>query len=162
AELNGATGSAPVDTNGYGNGAKAKIKALEAGTKAPVGANGEQVFLGWKSSADGKIYYPGDSITVPEGGVTLTAQWGDPQSTTKVIYNANGGTIKGEAIFTDTGLVINGVYTVIAEKPTRTNYTFPGWKLADGAIVQPGADPGGCGWRRRSQYPDGPVEAVRV
>lgn len=56
-----------------------------------------------------------------------------------MIYDADGGTIKGEAIFTDTGRVINGVYTVIAEKPTRTNYTFLGWLLADGkTLVQPG------------------------
>lgn len=56
-----------------------------------------------------------------------------------MIYDADGGTIKGKATFTDTGLVINGVYTVIAEKPTRTNYTFLGWLLADGkTLVQPG------------------------
>ena len=126
-------GSAVSDPLVYAAGAKAEVQAQPA--TGPV----NKLFLGWKSSADGKIYYPGDSITVPEGGVTLTAQWGDPQSTTKVIYNANGGTIKEEATFIDTGLVINGVYTVIAEKPTRTNYTFLGWLLADGkTLVQPG------------------------
>ncbi|MEI3348501.1 MAG: InlB B-repeat-containing protein [Dysosmobacter sp.] len=126
-------GSAVSDPLVYAAGAKAEVQAQPA--TGPV----NKLFLGWKSSADGKIYYPGDSITVPEGGVTLTAQWGDPQSTTKVIYNANGGTIKGGTTFTDTGLVINGVYTVIAEKPTRTNYTFLGWLLADGkTLVQPG------------------------
>ena len=76
-------GSAVSDPLVYAAGAKAEVQVQPA--TGPV----NKLFLGWKSSADGKIYYPGDSITVPEGGVTLTAQWGDPQSTTKAIYNAN-------------------------------------------------------------------------
>ena len=54
-----------------------------------------------------------------------------------MIYNANGGTIKEEATFIDTGLVINGVYKVIEEAHSHQLYlpglAAGGWKDARAA-----------------------------
>lgn len=90
-------------------------------------------FKGWKNSVDGKIYQPGDKFTVINHTV-LTAQWQINKYT--VSYNLNGGS----GSFSSVEQNYNTSFTVSSTKPTRTGYTFAGWKQSDtGTTIQPGS-----------------------
>ena len=69
------SGTEPVDTNSYSIGAR--VRTAQPNGLVPPGG---QVFLGWKNSADGKTYFPGELITL-SGNTTLTAVYGSGQIT---------------------------------------------------------------------------------
>ena len=103
-DLNGGSGSVPSDSTWYYENAGIPVASAD-GITAPAG----KVFIGWKSSGDGKIYYPNstapmipntaaDTVTTSAmaenasrtgAGMTLTAQWGDIPSTTQLTYDFN-------------------------------------------------------------------------
>ena len=88
-------------------------------------------FTGWLGS-DGHTYQPGEPVTYPDGGLTLTAQW--KASRADLTYDPNGGT--GDPA--DQPGTVGGEQTVSGVKPTRTGYTFTGWKAPDGSVKQGG------------------------
>ena len=132
------SGTVPVDSNTYTDGAKAPA-ALNNGLTAPTG----EVFIGWKSSSDNKVYYPGSLVQISNANVTLTAQWAKKAATTKLIYDYNGGIDSNNN--TQSSVITsleNSRITAAANGSTRTGYTFDSWNTkADGTgtKVQPGS-----------------------
>ena len=68
-ELGEASGTAPIDTEAYAGGSQAQIMAYDSSVVAPPTG---KVFIGWRSSVDSKIYYPGSTIAISQN-TTLTA-----------------------------------------------------------------------------------------
>lgn len=115
---NGVTGSV-TDTEKYAKGAEATVMSNSF-------KNGDMVFLGWNTKADGTgtTYYPNSTVKIT-GDVTLYAQWGDKASTVQLTYKANGGK---EADIVRNNLLNNEQVTLLgADTFTRTGYTLTGW-----------------------------------
>lgn len=96
--------------------------------------NGDMVFLGWNTKADGTgtTYYPNGTIKVT-GNMDLYAQWGDKASTVSVTYHSNFGTDRTYV----TDAEVNNARITVADYttlglPARTGYTFAGWKNNEG------------------------------
>ncbi|MCI6756536.1 MAG: InlB B-repeat-containing protein [Lachnospiraceae bacterium] len=83
-DLNGGSGTCPSDDKKYYENAGVTVASAN-GIAAPEG----KVFLGWKSSGDGRLYYPNASAPMAFGGMTLTAQWGEQEKTTQLTYDFN-------------------------------------------------------------------------
>ncbi|PWJ47224.1 DUF7507 domain-containing protein, partial [Faecalicatena contorta] len=132
------SGTVPVDSNTYTDGAKAPA-APNNGLTAPAG----EVFIGWKSSSDNKVYYPGSLVRISNANVTLTAQWAKKAATTKLIYDYNGGIdLNNNTQSPVITSLENSRITAAANGSTRTGYTFDSWNTkADGTgmKVQPGS-----------------------
>lgn len=122
ANATGATGSV-TDTEKYAKGAEATVMSNSF-------KNGDMVFLGWNTAADGKgeTYYPNGTVEIT-GNVTLYAQWGDKASTVTVTYHSNFDTDQTKTV---KDIANNGQITVAAYDNTlglsaREGYTFAGW-----------------------------------
>lgn len=96
--------------------------------------NGDMVFLGWNTKADGTgtTYYPNGTIKVTDN-MDLYARWGDVASTVTVTYHSNFGT--DQTYVTDAE--VNNARITVADYttlglPARTGYTFAGWKNNEG------------------------------
>ena len=127
ANATGATGSV-TDTEKYAKGAEATVMSNSF-------KNGDMVFLGWNTKADGTgtTYYPNGTIKVT-GNMDLYARWGDKASTVSVTYHSNFAPDQTKTV---NGIANNGQITVAAYDntlglPARTGYTFAGWKDNEG------------------------------
>ena len=124
---NGGTGSV-TDTEKYAKGAEATVMSNSF-------KNGDMVFLGWNTKADGtgKTYYPNSTVEIT-GDVTLYAQWGDKASTVSVTYHSNFGTdvAQSAAAVANNSKITVEAYNAL-NLPERTGYSFVGWNTeADG------------------------------
>lgn len=127
ANATGATGSV-TDTEKYAKGAEATVMSNSF-------KNGDMVFLGWNTKADGTgtTYYPNGTIKVT-GNMDLYARWGRRSSTVTVTYHSNFGTDRTYV----TDAEVNNARITVADYttlglPARTGYTFAGWNTeADG------------------------------
>ena len=122
---NGGTGSM-TDNEKYAKGAKATVKSNSF-------RNGDMVFLGWNTKADGTgtTYYPNSTVEITDN-VTLYARWGGKDSTVTLTYNANYGT--SPAIKVKTYANNELVQLEAANLFTRPDYEFTGWNTkADGS-----------------------------
>ena len=126
ANATGATGSV-TDTEKYAKGAEATVMSNSF-------KNGDMVFLGWNTKADGTgtTYYPNGTIKVT-GNMDLYARWGRRSSTVTVTYHSNFGT--DQTYVTDAE--VNNARITVADYttlglPARTGYTFAGWKNNEG------------------------------
>lgn len=98
--------------------------------------NGDMVFLGWNTKADGTgtTYYPNGTIKVTDN-MDLYARWGDVASTVQLTYHSNFAPDQTKTV---NGIANNGQITVAAYDNTlgllaREGYTFAGWNTeADG------------------------------
>jgi uncharacterized repeat protein (TIGR02543 family) len=81
------------------------------------------VFGSWNTSEDGTgtSYLPGQTITMPVGGLSLYAQWAEKTFT--ITYFLNGGTTSSS--LTATASYGSGVMLLSA--PTRADFDFVGW-----------------------------------
>lgn len=127
ANATGATGSV-TDTEKYAKGAEATVMSNSF-------KNGDMVFLGWNTAADGKgeTYYPNGTVEIT-GNVTLYAQWGDKASTVTVTYHSNFGTdvAQSAAAVANNSKITVEAYNAL-NLPERTGYSFVGWNTeADG------------------------------
>ncbi|MDE7395673.1 MAG: InlB B-repeat-containing protein, partial [Clostridiales bacterium] len=90
--------------------------------------NGEQVFIGWNTEADGSgATIDAGTLTVDlgEGAVTAYAQWasdGDMVRTVSYDLNYDGA----NNTISDKKVVVGGTIAVLPA-PTRTGYTLEGW-----------------------------------
>lgn len=117
-----------ADNTKYAEGAKATVKSNSF-------RNGDMVFLGWNTKADGTgtTYYPNSTVEITDN-VTLYARWGGKDSTVTLTYNANYGT--SPAIKVKTYANNELVQLEAANLFTRTGYQFTGWNTkADGKGV---------------------------
>ena len=109
----------PTDDNRYEAGESVKIPE---GTPEKTGAR----FDGWTSDPtdpDAPVYQPGDTVTVTEGGVTLTAVWTDVYT---VEYDPNGGSDEPK----DDNKYENGAEVKVpSDIPTKTGFEFKGWSI---------------------------------
>ena len=86
-------------------------------------------------NADGSLFnYP--NFTSEVNGLTVTNTYHAPEVKYTVTYKAGSPTARG-TMADDTD--VRGTYTVKANGFTNDGYTFKGWKLDNGSIVQPGA-----------------------
>ena len=128
ANATGATGSV-TDTEKYAKGAEATVMSNSF-------RNGDMVFLGWNTKADGTgtTYYPNGTIKVTDN-MDLYARWGDVASTVQLTYHSNFAPDQTKTV---NGIANNGQITVAAYDNTlgllaREGYTFAGWNTeADG------------------------------
>lgn len=97
-------------------------------------SNGDMVFLGWNTKADGTgtTYYPNGTIKVTDN-MDLYARWGRRSSTVTVTYHSNFGTDRTYV----TDAEVNNARITVADYttlglPARTGYTFAGWKNNEG------------------------------
>ena len=137
ANATGATGSV-TDTEKYAKGAEATVMSNSF-------KNGDMVFLGWNTKADGTgtTYYPNGTIKVT-GNMDLYARWGDKASTVSVTYHSNFGTdvAQSAAAVANNSKITVADYTTLG-LPARTGYTFAGWNTKDdgtGTRFAAGAD----------------------
>ena len=110
-DANGGEGEVPADEH-YNAGDVVEIPEIELTRE-------HYSFTGWADD-EGNVYQPGDSLTIPEGDVTLTAQWKGEEHT--VVFNDGQGNTLGE--FT----AEHGSTTPTVETPTREGYRFTGWE----------------------------------
>ena len=83
------------------------------------------VFLGWFDEAGSR--YDASTVYSTADGVTLTARWGQEDSTFTITLNANGGKVEPSAL-----AVVYGQAVGALPVPTREGYTFGGWYDKDG------------------------------
>ena len=131
---NGGTGTMDPLYADYGS----SLVVPDCGFTAPDGYE----FDGWLGS-DGNTYAPGDEIPMPDGGITLTAQWKTSQiieTMVLITFDPNGGTLP--AGFVNSVIKFKGdMFTIPTDIPAYTGYTFMGWsRSTDGTTVvnQPG------------------------
>lgn len=129
--LNGGSGIAPDDRNQYYENA-----GVTAASAARIQAPEGKVFLGWKCSADGQIYYPNAAVPMAFNGMTLTAQWGDVDKTTSLTYDFNFKTFgiadNGVSSKTVNALKNNSkidLQDISAFRNAPAGYIFKGWYL---------------------------------
>lgn len=132
ANATGATGSV-TDTEKYAKGAEATVMSNSF-------RNGDMVFLGWNTKADGTgtTYYPNGTIMVTDD-MDLYARWGRRSSTVSVTYHSNFAPDQTKTV---NGIANNGQITVAAYDntlglPARTGYTFAGWTTAADGTGRP-------------------------
>jgi len=118
-DANGAdSGSVPVDSTGYLDGAKVVISDNTGSLSKSA-----YTFAGWNTSADGSgtTYTGGTTLTMGAGNVSLYAVWA--QNTHIITFNANGGTGTMAA-----QRVAEGAAAVLLSSSfNRTGYSFAGW-----------------------------------
>ncbi|MBN1601037.1 MAG: InlB B-repeat-containing protein [Chitinispirillaceae bacterium] len=121
---NGATGSVPVDINGYAPGSTVTVKG---NTGTPPLAKTGHTFNGWTTTADGsgKVYKTSgsDTLTMPSSPLTLYAKW--VVDTFKVTF-----IVTGTEVFTSQKIAFNSTATAPAQVPVRTGFAFDGWYSA--------------------------------
>jgi hypothetical protein len=121
-DANGGSGTVPIDTHGYPEGASAIV--LSHG--AALSKTG-YLFAGWNTSTDGKgaTYAPGSAFTMGNADATLFAQWVLP--TWRVLYDANGGSGTPPA---DDGHYLPGATATALGNTTGMTlggFSFAGW-----------------------------------
>ena len=135
-DANGGTGTV-TDKMHYYENAQAQVASAD-GLTAPDG----KVFIGWKSSVDNAIYYPGSLIKIGTSNIIFKAQWADKAATTKLVYDFNGGIdSEGNKASVVETLLENGQVAVANYVVSRSDYVFIGWNTAKdgtGAMVQAG------------------------
>ena len=97
------------------------------------------VLNSWNTAADGSgdSYQPGDSVTIPEGGMTLYAQWSDDEMVMRYNYNYTGA--PGGGVFRSvSNIPKNSQTTLLSDIPTRPSvlgihFVFRGWATSAGA-----------------------------
>ena len=117
-------GNAPTDSTQYSSGDTVTISST-----VPTRTN--YIFAGWTSSAFSGTKQAGETFTMPENNVTLTASWTATYSVTYV----DG--VDGEEISmpSNSNRFKEGVtFTISSYIPTRTGYTFAGWSTTSGAF----------------------------
>lgn len=117
-----------VAADGEDYAAQTVIEGSEVTAKAAPSRDG-YVFKGWNTQADGQgtAYAAGAVFAVSEADVTLYAQWEE------IVYYTVTYTdgVDGTTIFADqvySGLVSGDKTPAFGGTPTRSGYTFKGWK----------------------------------
>lgn len=129
------TANIGYDLNG-GEGNLPKGDALPPGAEYAVASgegltNGDMVFAGWNTKADGSgAYYPYPSKMVVDGHATLYAMWRDAQAQMYTVnFDLNGGdppAPQSQSVYENSPLIE-------PDEPDREGYAFVGWnKSADG------------------------------
>jgi uncharacterized protein (TIGR02145 family)/uncharacterized repeat protein (TIGR02543 family) len=116
------SGTVPVDTNKYTNGATVTVLD-NTGSLTKTGYS----FSGWNtnSSGTGTDRTPGSTFTMGSGNVTLHAKWAVNKYTVK--FNSRGGSA------VDSQRVDYATPAITPTPPTKTSYVFAGW-YSDSAL----------------------------
>lgn len=125
--VNGGSGTAPVDSNGYSKGESATLFA-PSGITAPAGKS----FIGWSqnSAATTASFKPGDSVTLNES-ITLYAIWGSAKTYTVTCYDFNGNNGKSQTVLEGQKIKLPSL-TEIGLSLTNSANKFAGWAGATG------------------------------
>lgn len=122
------SGTVKTDIKTYSSGAKVKVDSVDRNWKAPENSDG---FICWntKKNGSGTNIYPNDEYEMPDGNVTLYAQWA-PVRTTTLTYDYNHGVDKDNNTKTTVNILVPNDETEVADfngKITRDGYEFIGW-----------------------------------
>jgi uncharacterized repeat protein (TIGR02543 family) len=122
-DLDGGSGTVPIDSNLYLQGQTVTISTAAATGFTKSGSS----FAGWSDGTN--IRAPGATFAMPAGNVTLTAVWNTVYSIT---YYLGGGTnhANNPSAFTQDS-------SVSLSPATRNGYTFGGWYADDGFTGSP-------------------------
>lgn len=123
-----------VDTvsDGAADAVETEVGTWVTVKEAPTAVDGK-TFKGWKSNIGGTVYQPGDKFQMPATDVTLTAVWEEivPAVKHNVTYQNENLTYAG--VEHEVGSIVK----VERPNPTRTGYTFTGWRSShEGRIYQ--------------------------
>lgn len=123
------------DVNNPGTSIWKKIdKGQQIVLPKPNASKTGSTFDGWKNSMDGKLYQPGNKITISSDKARFNAQW------TVIKHTVSHDLSSGSGSFSNSTINYGDSHKISTTKPTRTGYTFNGWKSsADGKIYQPGS-----------------------
>lgn len=114
-DLNGGTGTVPPAQH------LAVGDVLQEPTSKPTRSG--YTFVGWSPKADGsEAVWDFTASSVPDGDVTLYAQWAE--NTSIVTFNLNGGTSE---ISLEQSIAVGSKIQEPTPEPTRMGYTFAGW-----------------------------------
>lgn len=134
--LNTGKGLAPSSEQRFAG--KTFAAAVTMGITAPEGKR----FLEWNTAADGfgDSYAPGDTVTMPEGGLTLYAIWESPYEITYELNDGGGNAPEGGLCFEgETFTVANATGITPSEgmqlKEWNTSSDGEGESYAPGATV---------------------------
>lgn len=126
-DSNGSTsGSIPVDSNAYEEGATATV--LDGSTLVKTG----YVFTGWNTADDasGKSYNSGDSLKIETTNIILYAKW-TSNPTYKVTYYGNGNT-SGTNVTDNVNYEEGSTVTVKTQGSlAKTGFSFIGWNTEE-------------------------------
>ncbi len=152
-DLNGGRGTAPAGKTDLKKGERVALT-----TEKNFERNAQEVFVGWSrtkqesafTSAQAgdalKILIADAEIVVGTEDVSLYAVWAvdedgdgqpDYQREYSVTYDLNDGTPAENETY-DPEMVMTGQVHTAKAAPSRSGYTFAGWKDADGGVHQPG------------------------
>ena len=130
--LAGTYGSGTVPTQSNVNyGANFTVAAATGLTGSNAGDT--YAFVSWSDGT--RTYAPGQSILMPAGVVTLTAQW---TRVYNVKYSFNGGSVATP--IADQQKIAGDTIVVSATVPTRAGYDFVTWKDQSGEEATAGAN----------------------
>ncbi len=112
------------------NQTKKYAESINISTQEPT--REDYIFLGWSTSADGRVEFAPGSVCSVNENITLYALWQEEENEVYyIIYNANGGKnapsmqTKNE----DEDITISEVV------PTREGYTLDGWAIGNNDTV---------------------------
>ena len=118
---NGATGTAPTDSNTYAAGATVTLATSVSGL-----VYSGYTFEGWSLTPTGAVI-SGSTLAMPAADTTLYAVWTQNSSTTyTVIFDSEGGSPTPASI---TGIA-SGATVTLPTAPTLAGDTFGGWFTA--------------------------------
>ena len=130
--LAGTYGSGTVPTQANVNYGTSFIVAAATGLTGSDGTN-PFAFVSWSDGT--RTYAPGQSILMPAGAVTLTAQW---TRVYNVKYSFNGGSVATP--IADQQKIAGDTIVVSSTVPTRAGYDFVTWKDQSGEEATAGAN----------------------
>ncbi len=128
----------PTDSTQYSSGDTVTISST-----LPTRTN--YIFAGWTSSAFSGTKQAGETFTMPENNVTLTASW----TATYIVTYVDG--VDGEEISMPSNsnrFKEGATFTISGANPSRLGYTFAGWvssafdgvKQANASFTMPASD----------------------
>lgn len=121
-QLNGGSGNYAQDSVNYN---------AEYTVSSTVPTRTGYLFKGWKRSDSNEVIDKGSRFRMPDGNISLTAQW--EIESYRISYNTNGGS----GSFSSKTLNYNNMFTVDGTKPTRAGHIFKGWRRSDsGDVIQ--------------------------
>lgn len=107
--LNGGSGTVPTECWSVGE----KVTIIQ-----DIPEKAGFIFNGWSDGST--TYQPGESFTMPDHDVLLTAIW---IKRCTVTYDLNGGT----GIASSKSYLAGETVTIISDEPTKEGYAFDGW-----------------------------------
>ena len=124
-DRDGGEGPLPADSTNYQP--NNTVRLADGSTLVQDGTGAQ--FIGWTIGEDATLYYPGELLPVPAGGLELRAQYGAPAQLSQARFVENAGGTTPDVVW-------NGVVDAVVVWPdaeylgfARPGYKFLGWSV---------------------------------